>query len=175
MIPRELDITFNPFSNTKILTYKINLPPSGKKICFYLLDDEYFTVPYVTDTIPNSPAVHQLPTQAKRNVFIFDINVEEPIISQGELDELNCHQNPRGKSKVKIFLCRRKSYQRTDLEEICSRFDQVRPVVSNIKFRLPEKPPTPNNIGEGLKSPQRQLWKEYLFVKYGMNKNVRLI
>ena len=53
MIPFKLDLTFTP-----ILTYEIKLPPTGKKISFNLLGGEYFTIPYVTDTIPNSPAGH---------------------------------------------------------------------------------------------------------------------
>ena len=89
------------------------------------MDDEDFTIPYITDTIPNLPAGHQLPSQAKRNLLIIAINGEEPITAQGILDELNSRQTPRGKSKIKISLCRRKIYQRTDIEEICSRFDQV--------------------------------------------------
>ena len=39
---------------------------------------------------------------------------------------------------------------------------------------MPEKPSTPKNIGEGLKGPQRQFWKEYLFVQYD-KKNVSLL
>ena len=89
-------------------------------------------------------------------MWIVTINGEEPITAQGVLDELNRHQTPRGKSKIKISLCRRKSYQRTDLEEIRSRFDQVRPVVSHLEFLLPKEPPTPNNIGDALGGPQRQ-------------------
>ena len=69
----------------------------------------------------------------------------------------------------------KKELKRTDLEEICSRFDQVRPVVSHLEVSPPKKPPTPNNIGKGLKGTKRQLWKESLFVKYDKNKNVRLI
>ena len=65
LIPCELDITSTPFFDTIILTYKIELPPSGKKIGFNLLDDEYFTIPYITDTIPNSPAGNKIPIQAK--------------------------------------------------------------------------------------------------------------
>ena len=34
-----------------MLTYEIELPPSGKKFGFNLLDDEDFTMPYVIDTI----------------------------------------------------------------------------------------------------------------------------
>ena len=74
-----------------------------------------------------------------------------------------------------MSLCRRKSYQRTDLEEIRSRFDQVRPVVSHLEVRLPNKPPTPNNIGDALGGPQRQFWKESLFVQCDKNKNVSLL
>ena len=55
-------------------TYDIGLPPSGNKVVYNLLDDEYFTIPYIDDTIPNSPAGHQLPSQAKRNRWIIDIN-----------------------------------------------------------------------------------------------------
>ena len=92
-------------------------------------------------------------------MWIIAINGEEPITYQGVLDELNRHQTPWGKYKINISLRRRKSYQRTDLEEIRSRFYQVRPVVSYLEVRLPKKPTTSNNIGEGLSGPQRKLWK----------------
>ena len=99
-------------------------------------------------------------------MWIVAINGEEPITDQGVIDELNRHQTPQGKSKIKISLCSRNSYQRTDLVEIRSIFDQVRPVVLHLEFRLPEKPPTPKNIGDALGGPQRQFWKEALFVQY---------
>ena len=89
--------------------------------------------------IPNSLAGHQLPTHDKLNVCIIDINGEGPIIAQGAIGEINSHQTPRGKSKVKISLCIIKSYQRTYLEEICSIFDQARSVVSYLKVHTPEK------------------------------------
>ena len=78
--------------------------PQERKIGFNLLDDEDFTIPYITDTIPNSPDGHRLPPQAKQNVSIIAINGEDPITAQGVLDELNCHQTPRGKSNIKISL-----------------------------------------------------------------------
>ena len=133
-----------------IITYDIELPTSRKKIGYNLLDDEHFKIPYITDIIPNSPAGHQLPSQAKRNMWIVSINGEEPIKDQGVFDELNRQQNPRGKSNIRISLCIRKSYKRTDLEEIRSRFDQVRPVVSHLEVCLPKKPPTQKHIGEYL-------------------------
>ena len=118
MIPCELDITSTPFHDTKMLTYELEVPTDGKKIGFNLLDDEDFTIPYVIDTIPNSPDGHKLLTQAKKNVWIIAINGEDPITAQGEIDELNSHQTPRGKFKVKISLCRRNIYHRTYLEGI---------------------------------------------------------
>ena len=66
--------------------YDINFPPPGKKIGFNLLDDEYFTIPYITDNIPNLPASRQHPSQAKINVWIVAINEEDHIIAQGVLD-----------------------------------------------------------------------------------------
>ena len=103
------------------------------------------------------------------------INEEESITAQLVLDELNSHQTLRGKSEVNISLCRRKSYQRTYLEEICSRFDQVRPLVSHLEVSLPKKPPITKNILEGFKGPQRQFWKEDLFVRYDKNKRFSLL
>ena len=61
LIPWEVDLTSTPFSYETNITYDIELPTSGKKIGFNLLDDEDFTIPYITDTIPNPPAGHQLP------------------------------------------------------------------------------------------------------------------
>ena len=56
LIPCELDIKSTPFSDTTIITYDIELPPSGKKVGFNLLDYEDFTITCITDAIPNSPA-----------------------------------------------------------------------------------------------------------------------
>ena len=123
MIPCELGITSTPLSDTTIITYDIELPPSGNKVGFNLLDDDDCTIPYITDTIPNSQASHQIPSQAKINLWIIDINFEEPITDQGVIDEINHHQTSQGKYKIKINICRRKSYQITYLEDICSKFD----------------------------------------------------
>ena len=108
LIPCELDLTSTPFSDTTIVTYEIELPPSIKKVGFNLLDYEYFKIPYITDKIPNSRAGRQFPSQAKRNMWIISINGGEPITAQGILDELNRHQTPRVNPKIKISLCRRK-------------------------------------------------------------------
>ena len=51
LISCELDLTSTPLRDETIITYDIELPLSGKKIVFNLLDDEYFTIPYITDTI----------------------------------------------------------------------------------------------------------------------------
>ena len=48
-------------------------------------------------------------------------------------------------------------------------------MVSHLEVLLPEKPPTRNNIGKILKDPQRQFWKEALFVQYDKKQHVSLI
>ena len=80
--------------------------------------------------------------------------MEEPIISQGALDELQYHHTPGGNSKVKISLYIRKSYQGIYLEEIRSISDQVRPVVYHLDFFLPERLLTEKKIVEALKGSQ---------------------
>ena len=137
----------------------MEFPTSGMKTGFNLLDDEDFTIPYIIDTTQNSPAGYQLPTQDNKNLRIIDINKEDPNKDQGELDKLQYHQTLSGKYKFNIRLFIRNRYHRTYLEDIHSIFDQFRPVVSHIEVFLPNKPPTPNNIGEGLKVIQRKLWK----------------
>ena len=112
-IPCEIDITSTPFHDTTIITYEIELPLDRKKVVFNLLDDDDFKIPYVVDTTPNSPSGNQLPTQDKKNVCIIYINGEDHITAQGAIDELNLHQNTCGKSKFKISLCRRNSYNRS--------------------------------------------------------------
>ena len=73
-IPRKIDLTSTLFRDTTMTTYEIELHPSGKKIGFNSLDNEYFTIHYVIDTTPNSPVGYQLPTQAKKNAWIVAIN-----------------------------------------------------------------------------------------------------
>ena len=51
---------------TKILVCEIELRPAENKTGFDLLDDKDFTIPFVNDTIINSPAGYQLLTQAKK-------------------------------------------------------------------------------------------------------------
>ena len=73
------------------------------------------------------------------------------MIKKVVLYELQSYQTQRGKSKLDISLFRRKIYQLTDIEEICSIFNQVWPVVSHLEFSLPENPRTPKEIRESLK------------------------
>ena len=85
-IPCKLDLTSTTFIDTKIITYETESPPSGKKIGFNILDEKDFTIPYVIDTIPNSPASHQLLTQVKKNVWMIATNREELVTAQGAID-----------------------------------------------------------------------------------------
>ena len=53
LIPYEIDLTYTPFRDTTTITYEIELPPSVNKVGFNLLDDEDFTISYITNTISN--------------------------------------------------------------------------------------------------------------------------
>ena len=132
LIPCELYFTPTPFHDTTILTYEIELSPFGEKIGFNSLDDEYFTIPYIIDTIPNSPDDHQLTTQHKRNVWIIYIYREDTITQQGKLNEIQFHQTQCEKSNVNISLYKKNNYHRTYIEDIWSVLDKFRPEVSHI-------------------------------------------
>ena len=101
----------------------------------------------------------------------------EKILSQLKLNPTNLisiiilAKNP----KSRLVKCRRKSYQKIDLEYIYSIFDQVRPVLSHIEFHLPKKPTTLKIIVEGSKFHHRQARKEVLSVQYDKNKNTSII
>ena len=50
LIPCELGLTSTLFRDATMITYEIDLPTSGNKVGLNLLDDEYFTIPYVIYT-----------------------------------------------------------------------------------------------------------------------------
>ena len=43
-------------SDANIITNKNYLNPAGKKVVLIFFYDYYFTIPYIIDVIPNSPA-----------------------------------------------------------------------------------------------------------------------
>ena len=51
----------------------------------------------------------------------------------------------------------------------------MKPVVPHIEFCLTEKPKIPKKIGESLKGPQNQFWREDLFIQYYRNNNDNLL
>ena len=81
-----LNITSTPFFDTTIITYDIELLPSGNKVGLILLDYEYFTIPHDIDTIQTLANFHQLSTQAKKYLLVVAINGDDPITYQFALD-----------------------------------------------------------------------------------------
>ena len=159
MITRELDLASTTFCDATILIYEIEAPLDGKKIDFDSLDGEDCKISCIIGTITNSPTGNQLPTQAKKNVWIIAINGEYPITDKGVLDDIQLYQTLRGKSKVNISLPRRKIYQQKDIGDIWSKFYHIRPVLSHLEVSLPEKTLKPNKIGEYFKGYHRKFRK----------------
>ena len=116
LIPYKIDIYYTPFGYIIMISYEIELPPEGKKICLNFMDDNEFTTPYIIETINNLTTYHQFPTQDNKNVWIISINREDPITTKGETDKLEQHQAQSRNSKVNISLCRKNIYQRTGIK-----------------------------------------------------------
>ena len=72
------------------------------------MDYDDFTIPYIIDTVPNSPEGNQLPTKYKK-LNILDVNGEDPISTKGGLENLKCYQTQHVKPKVNLIFFRRKS------------------------------------------------------------------
>ena len=68
LVPYKLDLSETPFSYKTIFKYELQLPSLGEKIDLKLMNDEKFTITYIFDAIPNSPAGHQIPSQAHKNM-----------------------------------------------------------------------------------------------------------
>ena len=76
LLPCDIYLRYIEFCDTTFITYELELPPNSKKIGFNLLDDDGFIIPYILNKFKNSHSNHQLPTQAKNNLWINDINGE---------------------------------------------------------------------------------------------------
>ena len=68
---------------------------------------------------------------------------KSPSLPKGNFVKLQHYHTQCGKYKVNISLYRKKIYQRTDLEELQSRFDQIIPIVSNLEVLHTENLTTP--------------------------------
>ena len=156
--------------DSTVLAYDIDLSTPGSKVGFNLMDYDEFIITNIIDTIANYPPGHQILTQAKKIVCIIAINGDKTVITKGLIDEIQRYHTQHSNKKLNIRLCSRNSYQCTDIEELWSIFDQIRPVVSHLEVNLPEKPKVHNKIGETIKVSQSKLWKETLFVQYNKNK-----
>ena len=71
--------------------------------------DDYFRIPFIIDTITNSPAGHQLLTQSKKHSSIIFINGKDTITAKGSFEKLQYNHSKHLNPKVNISLCRRKS------------------------------------------------------------------
>ena len=62
------------FAIQKLSNMKLSYLLLERKLVMIYWMMKIFTIPYVIDTIPNSPGGHQLPKKAKKNVWIVSIN-----------------------------------------------------------------------------------------------------
>ena len=124
--------------------------PQSKKIVINLMDDDDLNITYILYNIPNYPSVHQLPSQANNNLYVLKMDGEEPITAKCAPEDIRLHQNNKWKLNFWILIFEWKCSQRTNLEDIGSLFHQIRPIVSHLEVRLPQKPKFPKNIGDAL-------------------------
>ena len=76
LVTYELSLSNATFADAKIVKYELALKPLGNKVGLNLMDDEYFIIPYIYNTIPNLPEKIRIAYQKNQNVCIVEICVE---------------------------------------------------------------------------------------------------
>ena len=69
------------------------------------MDDNDFNIPYIVDIDPNYPLGHQLPDQAKKNVWTVEVDDDKPITTKEALKGFNCnHPNKENQNPISVYV-----------------------------------------------------------------------
>eukprot|EP00978_Attheya_sp_CCMP212_P001981 scaffold4085_cov33-Attheya_sp.AAC.2 len=167
------DIQTSPFPADEIHSFKISIPPKGRRFFIQVGDDQEYHIPFIDQVYVDSPWFNELPPSAQRNMWIVAINDEEPIMGTSFIDYLHHLQDPVEICHATLILARRTSHTSTNFQELQSQFDQMRPVISHLAS-FPKCPTKYTNIGECLKSAERLCRKEALYAQYDKNDEANL-
>ena len=173
LIESHLDLKDSPFNVDDIFTITITLPLQRRPIGITITDDEHFNIPIIDSVTPGSSIALQLPREARKHCWLLAINEHEPIMAASAIELLQRLQSSTP-TTVQLTLHRRELSSYTNLDETRRQFDQIRPIISPIVFK-PNKPQTPSNVGQALKSEDSSHWKRALCEQYEKNASIALM
>ena len=118
----------SPFAQHELFTYDVTLPQTGT-FGLVLQDDEHFGLPAIVSIETDSPFLKGCKKSLHRQAWIISIHQDEPITVDRTLEYMN-YLRRNNILTVKVTLSKRLTTQKTNYEELWSRFDNIRPIVS---------------------------------------------
>ena len=122
-----LEYVPSPFQEHELFTYEVTIPVTGP-FGLYFQDDEFFGLPIVISMEDDSPFVLGCKKSLRRQSWIINIHQEEPITVTRVVEYLNFLRTSNILT-FKITLAKRVNTQKTNYEELRTRFDNIRPIV----------------------------------------------
>ena len=123
-----LEYVPSPFQQHKLFTYSVTLPQTGG-FGLVLQDDEHFGLPVIISMEADSPFLKGCQKSLHRQAWIINIHQDEPITVERALEYMN-YLRKNNILTFKVTLSNRLTTQKTKYEELRSRFDSIRPIVS---------------------------------------------
>lgn len=190
-----LEYVPSPFQSHELFPYEVTVPAKGT-FGVYFQDDEFFGLPIIVSMDADSPFLRGCKKTLRRQSWIINIHHEEPITVTRVLEYLDFLR----KSNILTFnvtLAKRVNTQKTNYEELRTRFDNIRPIVGKAtipfltndtstvstfhlspaaKFAVysTTKPKAPNDWKELSEDNLREFWIKGMYERYLHNYNAGL-
>jgi hypothetical protein len=141
----------------------VQLPPTRSPLEIRLSFDEAYHLPFLVRNVPDSVFYCSLPPIFHRNIYILALESQAPVTIDEVLDACRSYQVPNATSDVDLWIVKRNTTPRTDLQEQRTISNQVRvaPVKSDPILELVAchavnsvlKPYCPEHVGHMVRSP----------------------
>lgn len=181
-----IDVSQHPIYDSPPKAYIIKLPPKSQSSAFgiKIMYSHYYNMSYITQSISHQLFWNQLPPDMRHNVWILSIGSNEPISKEQVIKDLHSNQHQHTSNDVTIILAKRKEVNKSNLEKNRALFHQIRfikhqspnedeqtpcdlPIpIANRIINLPNKPATPEHIGQVIHSPLCAEWTDAIFENY---------
>jgi hypothetical protein len=171
-----IDVKDRANFETEPFAVQLSLPPVGTTLGIHLLYDETYRLTYVNHVDQYTAFGRAFPPNFRRSVYVLSIEAFDPIMVDDVLAAFKSSQSANAGMPIQVWLVKRNSATRTDIEEQRMMFDQVSfvPVqvpalLAVVSFRAVTsliKPDCTAHIGQMMKSPFKADFKGAHFENY---------
>ena len=162
----KIDLSNNPFTKDDIFEVTVNFPPIGTNIVIIIQYCEHHSMYYIFQSTNNTPWDCYFTVINRNNVWILRIGRKEQTTAQQVLEAISSKQLTGKLNRINAITARReKNLVRTNIQENRSILNQIRHIytIGNKLISITTKPPTPDHIGNVIKTPLRYDWYDLIF------------